>query len=57
MMLIDKNFRMIVCLMVINATFNDIYIVATSFSGGKPPTYRKSLTNFIMKIGFPWDHF
>ena len=44
------------CLMVLNVTFNSIssYIVAVSFIGGgnrrtrkKPPTCRKSLTNFI----------
>jgi len=42
--------------MVFNATFNNIfsYIVAVSFIDGgnrstrrKPPTFRKSLTNFI----------
>jgi hypothetical protein len=40
--------------MVFNATFNNSYVMAVSFSGvenrsslQKPPTGRKSLTNFI----------
>ena len=46
------NRNMFVYLVVFNATFNNIsIIVAVSFIGGgnkrKPPTGRKSLTNFI----------
>jgi hypothetical protein len=35
--------------MVFNVTFQQYfsYIMAVSFIGGKPPTCRKSLTNFI----------
>jgi hypothetical protein len=56
--LIVRQVCFFVCLVVFNATFNNIsvtrYIVAVSFIGGgnwrirrKPPTSRKSLTNII----------
>jgi len=44
------------CLMVFNATFNNISVISwrsvllaeeTGVPGEKPPIYRKSLTNFI----------
>ena len=47
---------MFVCLMVLNATFNNISFISwqsvvlveeTGGPGKKPPTSRKSLTNFI----------